>query len=155
MASAHRSTQADITAFFSSQAYAVIGVSANRRKFGNTVFRMMKEKGFTVYPVHPTLGTVEGEPCFRSVGEVPFEVQSAVTVVPPDVTAAVVKECQERGIRQLWMQPGSGSPAAEALARESGMTVVNGECILMFLEPVESVHALHRWLKKLVGTYPA
>ncbi len=155
MATTHRPTQSDITAFFSSQAYAVIGVSANRKKFGNTVFRMMKDKGFTVYPVHPTLGTVEGEPCFRSVRELPVEVQSAVTVIPPDATVAVVQECQDRGIRHIWMQPGSGSPAAEASAREKGLMVVNGECILMFLEPVESVHALHRWLKKLVGTYPA
>lgn len=150
-----RTTQKEIADFFSSQAYAVIGVSANRRKFGNTVYRMMKEKGFTVYPVHPALATVEGERCFHSIRDVPEGVRSAVTVVPPDVTATAVKECQERGIQHLWMQPGSGTRDVEAAARAAGMNVVNGECILMFLEPVESIHALHRWLKKLFGTYPA
>ena len=54
-------SRADIEAFFQSGAYAVIGVSSDRRKFGNSVFRTMKEKGFTVYPVHPVSETVEGE----------------------------------------------------------------------------------------------
>ena len=64
-------SRADIEAFFQSRAYAVIGVSSNRRKFGNAVFRTMKEKGFTVYPVHLVSETVEGEKCYLSVADLP------------------------------------------------------------------------------------
>jgi hypothetical protein len=34
------------------------------------------------------------------------------------------------------------------------MNLVHHECVLMFIEPVTSIHALHRWMKKLIGTYP-
>lgn len=150
-----RTSRADIEAFFECPAYAVIGVSANRKKFGNVVFRLMGDKQFTVHPVHPTLDTVEGKRCYHTVADLPEEVKAVVTVVPPAATEDVVRECLARGIRHFWMQPGSESPAAVSAARKAGATVVERECILMFLEPVESVHALHRWLKKLVGTYPA
>lgn len=147
--------RADIEAFFEGPACAVIGVSANRKKFGNVVFRLMVEKQFTVYPVHPTLETVEGKRCYRTVADLPEDVKAVVTVVPPAVTERVVQECLGRGIRHFWMQPGSESPAAVSAVRAAGATVVQRECMLMFLEPVKSVHALHRWMKKLVGTYPA
>ena len=148
-------SRADIESFFTSKAYAVVGVSADRKKFGNSVFRTMKQKGFTVYPVHPIRETVEGEKCYRSVADLPPEVSSVVTVVPPATTEAVVREGLAKGIKHIWMQPGSDSKAAIEVARAAGASVVEGDCSLMFLEPVESIHAFHRWLKKLLGRYPA
>jgi predicted CoA-binding protein len=59
-----------------------------------------------------------------------------------------------KGVRHVWMQPGSNSSVAAETARKGGATVVDGECILMFLEPVDSIHALHRWVKKVVGRMP-
>ena len=58
-----------------------------------------------------------------------------------------------QGITHIWMQPGSESAAAIAEAAKAGITVISGECILMFLEPVESFHAFHRFVK-VVGRYP-
>jgi len=143
-----------MTLFFSSQAYAVVGVSANRKKFGNIIYRAMKERGFTVYPVHPRLQMVEGEQCFRSVIDLPEQVRSIVTVVPPKVTEDVMLECIRKGIRTVWMQQGSESHDALNSACKYDITVIHGQCVLMFLEPVGSVHAVHRWFKKVVGAYP-
>jgi len=143
-----------ISRFYSSKAFAVVGVSTNKRKFGNIVYRAMKERGFTVYPVHPTLPDVEGETCFHSVMDLPEQVKSIVTVVPPKVTEVVVSDCVRKGIRTVWMQQGSESDDAIDIARKYDIAVVHGQCLLMFLEPVGSVHAVHRWFKKMVGAYP-
>jgi len=147
-------TRAAIDAFFDSEAFAVIGVSADRKKFGNTVFRTMRDAGLTVFPVHPTLETVEGEVCYHSVAELPVEVGSVVTVVPAAQTERVIPACAERGVKSVWMQPGSASAAAIDAARVASLNVVDGQCILMFLEPVKSVHKVHRWINKVVGAYP-
>ena len=149
-----RASRETIDAFLTSDAFAVIGVSADQKKFGNIVYRTMKEKEAVVYPVHPSLERVEGDACYANVSALPAGVHSVVTVVPPAVTATVVKECAARGITQVWMQPGSESPAAIAEAEKAGITVISGECILMFLEPVESFHAFHRFVKKVIGRYP-
>jgi len=149
-----RASRQIVETFLSSDAFAVIGVSADRKKFGNVVYRTMKEKDAIVFPVHSTLEKVEGDVCYSSVAALPAEVSAVVTVVPPAVTATVVKECAVKGIKQIWMQPGSESDAAIVEAEKAGMHVVAGECILMFLEPVGSLHKVHRFVNKIVGKYP-
>lgn len=150
-----RPTRQQIDGFLSAPAFAVVGVSANRRKFGNVVFRHMKAAGRRVFPVHPSLTTVEGDACYRSVRELPPEVEAIVTVVPPSATERVVPECVARGIRSIWMQPGSQSAEAAEEARKAGLTVIEGECVMMFMEPVKSVHAFHRILRRVFGRNPA
>jgi uncharacterized protein len=140
--------------FLQSPALAVVGVSANRRKFGNVVFRELRSRGRTVFPVHRSLETVEGERCYRSVEELPGGVTGVVTVVPPSETEGIVDACVAKGITALWMQQGSESPRAIARAAELGIQTVHGECLLMFLEPVKSIHGVHRWFAKLFGRYP-
>ena len=143
-----------IDRFYSSNAFAVVGVSANRRKFGNIIYRAMRERRFTVYPVHPALQMIEGDKCYHSVMDLPEQVKSVVTVVPPKMTEDVIADCVRKGIRTVWMQQGSESEDARDIARAYDIAVIYKECLLMFLEPVTSVHAVHRWFKKVVGAWP-
>jgi predicted CoA-binding protein len=144
-----------IERFFASTAFAVVGVSANRRKFGNAVYRAMKERGLTVYPIHPTLHEVEGDRCYASVLELPEGVDSVITVIKPRTTRQVMYECARKKISNVWMQPGSDSDEAAEFGSVSGMNVIRGQCVLMFLEPVTSIHSVHRWMKRVVRMYPA
>ncbi|MBI5471546.1 MAG: CoA-binding protein [Ignavibacteriae bacterium] len=143
-----------IATFFASKAFAVVGVSGDRRKFGNIVFREMRERGFVVYPVNPHLSVVEETRCYKHVGELPDDVKSAVIVVKPDVAEQVVAECKWREITNVWLQPGSERKETLAYAHEHSMNLVHGICVLLFMEPVTSLHALHRWVKRVTGTYP-
>jgi predicted CoA-binding protein len=143
-----------IDKFFSSEAYAVVGVSENKHKFGNAAFRAMKEHGLSAYPVNTHLSTFEGERCYEKVTDLPDEVQSVVLVVPPSSAEQVLVECKWKGIHNVWLQQGSESDEAIAYGKEYKLNVIHGECVLMFLEPVKSLHALHRWVNKLVGRYP-
>jgi predicted CoA-binding protein len=143
-----------IDTFFSSEAYAVVGVSQNRRKFGNVVYRTMMDRGYRVYPINPAHKEINHRRCFASVLDLPDEVKSVVTVVQPAVVEHVVTDCLRKGIRSLWMQPGSESQRTIEIAEKSGIEVIHGQCLLMFLEPVRSLHAFHRFVNKLVGAYP-
>jgi hypothetical protein len=149
-----KSTLSSIEKFFLSPAFAVIGVSDNQKKFGNSVFRAMKEGKSAVYPINPRLTSVEGDKCYSSILEVPDTVKSAIIVIPPHATERVIADCVQKGIRALWFQPGSESDRAIDEAEINGITVISGQCLLMFLEPVTSAHSFHRWVNKFVGAYP-
>lgn len=114
----------------------------------------MKERDFTVYPVNSHIDTFEGEPCYHSVGDVPDEVKSVALIIPPEAAKAVSEDCTSHGIENVWFQPGSSTPETIAAAQSHGLNVVHGHCIVMFLEPVKSFHAFHRWVSKVVHTYP-
>ncbi len=145
----------DIKAFLSSEAFAVVGVSRNPRKFGNAVFREMRKKGLDVHPVHPHLDAFDGVACVGQISRLPATVHSVVVVVHPEDARKIVAECCEHGIRHIWLQQGAESEEAIAYANEHGLNLIHGQCVLMFLEPVKSIHALHRWVNKLFGRYPA
>lgn len=46
-----------------SPAFAVVGASAAREKFGNIVLRCYQAQGLSVIPVNPTALEIEGLPC--------------------------------------------------------------------------------------------
>lgn len=148
-------TATRIQKFFSSPAIAVIGVSEDEKKFGNKVYRAMRERKLAVYPVNPRRCTVEGVQCCSALSELPEKVKTVLTVVRPPVTEQIVEECVREGISIIWMQPGSESRRAIVEAERNGISVISGECIFMYLEPVVSAHAVHRWFRRIFGTYPA
>jgi hypothetical protein len=57
----------------------------------------------------------------------------------------VIKDCAAGGIRRVWMY--RRSPAAVAFCESHGMTVIAGECPLMFLPDTGWVHRLHGWFR--------
>ncbi len=111
--------------------FAVVGASANPKKYGYQVYRDLKEAGFSVFPVNPHLRELLGEKCYPSLRELPRRPEVVVTVVPPRATEKVVRECAELGIGRVWMQPGSESEEAIAFCRKKGVEVVHGACLMV------------------------
>ena len=65
--------------------WAVVGVSSDRSKFGNKIFRDLKAAGYIVYAINPKLDEVEGEPCYATVAVLPTKPDVVNVVVPPVV----------------------------------------------------------------------
>lgn len=155
MTSDTKSSRTEVDEFLRQRTLAVVGVSRSGKKFGNVIYRSLREKGYTVIPVHPAAETLEGDRCAPNLRHLPQAVDGVVLVVPPAETERIVREAHEAGIRRVWMQQGAGSPSAVQFCREHGMSVISGECLLMFAEPAEWVHRAHRWVWKHLDKLPA
>jgi acyl-CoA synthetase (NDP forming) len=79
---------------------AIVGASIDRRKFGNKCVRAYKERGDTIYPIHPVHEEVEGLKVYRSVLDVPDEIEVASFYVPSQVGLRVLEECARRALRK-------------------------------------------------------
>ncbi len=108
----------------------IVGASSNRERFGNKAVRAYRDEGFSVYPVHPAETEVEGLPVSKSVAEVPAEADLLLLYVRPDVGLGVVEEAAAKGIRRVFINPGTGSPELVARIRALGMQPVDGCAIL-------------------------
>ncbi|GAB4286231.1 MAG: CoA-binding protein [Ignavibacteriaceae bacterium] len=148
-------TKKEIDNFFDSGVIAVAGVSRSGKKFGATVFKELKRKGFTVYPVNPSGGKIGDEKLYTSLSEIEDKVEALVTVVPKEKTIDVVKEAISIGIEKIWMQQGSESQEAIDYCIKNKIVPVTGECILMFAEPTTFIHSAHKWINKVIGKLPA
>lgn len=99
-----------ISIMLNARTYAVVGASRSPQKFGYLVYRSLQAAGKTVYAVNPNTVEVNGDRCFASLTDLPSVPDVAVMVVPPAVTEAAVAECAQRGVRNVWMQPGADRP---------------------------------------------
>jgi predicted CoA-binding protein len=147
-------SKAAVADFVSQRKLAVVGVSRKKMKFGNLAFRELKRKGYKLFPVHPHAEQLEGERCSASLAALPEPVEGLLVIVPPAQAEQVVREAAAAGIRRVWLQQGAGSPAAIRFCEEDGISVVHGECILMFAEPAAWYHRAHRWVWGLLGKLP-
>lgn len=113
------------------EALAVAGVSRHGRGFGYKVWRHLQSKGIRVYPLNPQTDEIEGETAYPSVKDLPEPVGGVITVVPPERTVQVVRDCIEAGVARVWMQPGSECDEAVQLAQDNGIAVSTGACMLL------------------------
>ena len=126
--------QASIEKFFKSNAYAVVGASTNRDKFGNKVLRCYQQNNKIVYPVHPLETIIEGINCYKSVSELPDEVKSISIITPPSLTEKIIDQAHAKGITSIWMQPGAQSELAIQKCHDYRINVIaDGSCILVVL----------------------
>ncbi|MEA3187096.1 MAG: uncharacterized protein QOD99_926 [Chthoniobacter sp.] len=88
---------------------AVIGASADRRKFGNKAVRAYCECGFEVFPVNPAGGSIEGLDAVPSIDAVPEPLDFVSMYVPPAVGLRLLPAIAKKKPRELWLNPGSES----------------------------------------------
>lgn len=123
-----------IAAFLDGAAFAVVGASTVRSKYGNKVLRCYQQNQREVYPINPKADEVEGLKAYPNLAALPIKVHGISIITPPSITEQIVEECGQLGIEHLWMQPGAESDKAIARARELGMNVIGGDaCVLVVL----------------------
>src|SRR6185295_123217 len=98
---------------------AVIGASNDRHKFGNRAVRAYRQQGYTVIPINPHEQEVEGLKTYASVLDVPGDIDMASFYVQPDVGEQVIAEVAQKGIREVWLNPGCDTD--ELIARAEAL----------------------------------
>ena len=145
--------------FLSHRRVAVTGVSRHPANHGsNVVYQRLKERGYDVVPVNPNAEVIEGDRCYPDLHAIPGGVEAVVIGTKPERALATVQECDDLGIKDVWMHRsfGGGSVSSEATAygREHGMTVIDGGCPLMFEPTSDPGHKVIRAVCRLNGHMP-
>ena len=87
--------------FWNGKNYAVVGVSRKKHKFGNTLFKEMKKKAFSVFPVNNNMERFEDEPCFPDLREITVKLDGVLVAVSPESALEIIRKCVNLGIRRV------------------------------------------------------
>ena len=147
-------TRKNIDAFLQQEKIAIVGVSRNKEKFANMIYRDMKKAGYKVMAVNPNADMVEGDRCYAGLGALPEKPDAVLIVIPSKSGIDVIEEAVRMGVRHVWVQPGANSPEIDKRLEDLDLAAVSGECILMYIEPVKSIHAVHRFFRRILGRMP-
>jgi len=100
----YRPSQADIVKqmnhIMKPEAVAVIGASDEAGKIGNSVMKNLINGGYKgkIYPINPSAAMIMGLPAFKSVKDVPGDIDIAVFAIPAKFVAAALTEVGEKKI---------------------------------------------------------
>lgn len=97
------------------KAVAVIGASAEDGKIGNSVMKNLINGGYAgeIYPINPKASEVMGHACFKSVKDIPGEVDIAVFAIPAKFVTGALEEVGQKGIAGAVMIPSGFAEVGE------------------------------------------
>ncbi|MEE9570141.1 MAG: acetate--CoA ligase family protein, partial [Gammaproteobacteria bacterium] len=115
----YRPTQDQIvsamTSIMKPKAVAVIGASDSEGKIGNSVMKNIINGGYEgeLYPINPKADEIMGRKAYKSVKDVPGDIDIAVFAVPAKFCVAAMKEVGEKGIAGAIMIPSGFAEVGE------------------------------------------
>jgi acyl-CoA synthetase (NDP forming) len=115
-------------------AVAVIGASAEEGKIGNSVMKNLINGGYqgTIYPINPSASEIMGRKAYRSVKDVPGDVDVAVFAIPAKFVAQALVEVGEKKIAGAVLIPSgfaetgnvAGQQEIQAIGRKYGVRLM-------------------------------
>jgi acetyl coenzyme A synthetase (ADP forming)-like protein len=100
---------------FNPKAVAVVGASDGEGKIGNSVMKNIINGGYAgeLYPINPKADEILGKKCYKSVLDIPGDVDVAVFAVPAKFCVAAMEEVGKKGIPGAIMIPSGFAEVGE------------------------------------------
>lgn len=98
-------TMRDLSRLFYPRAIAVVGASDSMFKWGSYIFTNLLAAGFKgeVYPVTLTRDSVYGRKAYKSLMDIPGEVDLVFNTTPANKVMNVLRDCSAKGVRNIVM----------------------------------------------------
>ena len=128
----------DIGAFFQPKSIAFIGASAQMGKWGHMLSTNVIAGGYKgdVYFVNSKGGEIFGKPAYKSILDVPGEVDLAVVTIPAAHVMGLFPQLRKKGIRRaLLITSGFGETGQEGKALEKDLVEKASENDVIILGP--------------------
>ena len=129
---------------FNPDSIALIGVSKDERKTGGQFLKSLIKASFKgkLYPVNPNASEIMGLKAYRSILDIPGEVDLAIITVPARHVPPVMAECSRKKVRFAvvhsagFSELGEEGKALEAemlrYARQGGTRIIGPNCMGLY-----------------------
>lgn len=142
----------DISSFFEAKSFAIIGATGNRDKLGwHIVDNFLTNFSGDIYFVNPKGGEIEGHTVYKSVVDIPGDVDAAVIAIPAKFVQQVVDDCVSKKVKAVVIESGGfaeiggeGIVMQESLrnsAKDTGTRLMGPNCIGV-LSPKEGIDTI-------------
>ncbi len=111
---------------------AVLGLSPDTTKDSHRVAAYLQAHGYKIIPVYPKGDTILGEKVYKSLADIPDQVDMVDIFRKPAALDAIADACIARGdVKVFWAQKGIVNNEAAKKAEDAGMKVVQNQCSMV------------------------
>lgn len=111
---------------------AILGASADPRRYANRAQHMLKEYGHTVVPVTPAATEVDGEKTVPDLEHIEGAVDTVTVYLRPELSEKLADALARKRPKRVIFNPGAESPALRSRLEAAGIRV-QWECTLVLL----------------------
>jgi acetyltransferase len=126
--------------FYDPETVALIGASATPLHPGNSLFENLRICfGDKFYPVNTRVDMIGGVRSYRSILDVPAEIDVAIIFIPAAAVPEALRQCGEKGVRRVIIESGGFAEVGPqgrklheqclALARQYGLRIWGPNCM--------------------------
>lgn len=125
---------------FKPRAIAIVGASTKELSIGNVIIKNLQSYGYTgpIYPINPAAPEVRGIKAYKTLEEVPGEIDLAHIIIPAPMVPQAIIECGQKGIKAVIINSAGFSEMGEegerlqkeflANARKYGVRLFGPNC---------------------------
>ncbi|EGT4145282.1 CoA-binding protein [Clostridium perfringens] len=114
--------------FLNFKNWCVVGDVGNEKKYAYRILNKLKENGYNVFGV----SLKEGENIFKSLSEVPYNIEVIDLCINPIKGIEFIKEAKALEINKVLIQPGAESEEILNFCKENSICAIEG-CALVEL----------------------
>lgn len=108
---------------------AVVGHSNKPDRTSYQIAQYLRDAGYKVYPVNPTLTEIDGETCYAAVADIPEPVDIVDVFRRAEFLPEVVEDAIAADAKLVWAQLGIANDEAAQKAVAAGVDMVMDRCI--------------------------
>ena len=130
--------------FFTPRSIALVGASSTPGKIGNSILDSLVNYDYKnpVYPINPKVDEIFGRKCYKSIQDIPGDVDMVVVSIDLSRTPAVLEECAKKGVHSVVVVSGGGKELGgeraeyeaqvKELSAKHSIRIIGPNCIGMF-----------------------
>ena len=111
---------------------AVIGASDKPDRYSYQAVMLLKEKGHTVFLVHPRITEISGMKVYPSIEEIPEGIDTVSMYVAADTSSAMGEEIIKKSPQRIIFNPGAENKILSKQAQSKGIKTMDA-CTLVLL----------------------
>lgn len=108
---------------------ALIGASTSKQKIGGVIWEYLKDFGGLKFPVNLKAEPFDGQICYKSILDIPDEIDLAIVSIPASSVPSVLQECVQKGAKSVIVVSSGFSETGEAGRKmeEQMMGIITGK----------------------------
>lgn len=113
------------------QVIAIVGESNDHYYTSYQVAQYLKDMGYTVYPVNPTIDEVDGDKSYPTLKDVPEPIDIVDVFRNPEFLPEIIGDAIAVKAKTIWTQLGvvGLDDTPEQNAQAAGLNIVSNKCI--------------------------
>lgn len=108
---------------------AVVGISDKPERDSGRIAWFLKNAGYTVYGVHPSLTEFDGIKIYKSLLDIPGDIDIVDVFINSGLVPNIIPDILEKNPKVVWLQLGVRNNAAVQPLIEKGIEVIQDTCI--------------------------